>query len=321
MFVIAVIGLFVCMALAPAEAAENEAVSVRMKWFFAGTMAPWFHGKAAGHFDKEGLTVAINPGGPDSSSVKLVAAKADTFGVAGADEVLKAQEIGVPVAAIGVVFKESPVVFIAKASSGINRLGDWTGKTIEVAYGSSEELQYRALKALGSVRPASEIPYTFNVLPFLEGRVDISVAYLMDQVVTLKGKGVALNIFHPKDFGIAPYGDVIIVHRDTLHKRLDLVDRFLRATRASFAAALKSPEEAAAALVKAQPGVGAQALPVWQASIPLIFGTESPGQILRFSEDRWKDTANFLKQYGYIKPDTDPARAYVRRSVLDSESD
>src|SRR5438128_1611237 len=87
----------------------SDKVSVRMKWFFAGTMVPWFAGKEKGFYKDARIDLEIHPGGPDNNAVKLVAAGTDLFGVAGADEVLLAREKGIPVVAIAVLFKESPI--------------------------------------------------------------------------------------------------------------------------------------------------------------------------------------------------------------------
>ena len=93
---------------------KTDKVSVRMKWFFAGTMTGWFAGVEQEFFKKNGIDITINSGGPDNNAIKLVAAGTDTFGVTGADEVLLARAKGIPIVAIGVLFKESPICFIAK---------------------------------------------------------------------------------------------------------------------------------------------------------------------------------------------------------------
>ena len=47
----------------PVTRADMQSVSVRMKWFYAGTMAGWFAGKEQDIFKEAGLIVAITPGG------------------------------------------------------------------------------------------------------------------------------------------------------------------------------------------------------------------------------------------------------------------
>ena len=240
---------------APPHSNQPQKVSVRMKWFFAGTMTGWFAGKEEGFFKDNGIDLAITPGGPDNSSIKLVAAGTDMFGVVGADEVLIAREKGIPVVAIGVLFKESPICFISKKAKGITSPTQWEGKTIEVSYGDNSEIQFRALVKKYGVKNIKEVPYTFNLLPFIQDKVDVSVAYKMDQVVTLKNQGIDLDIITAKDHGINPYGDVVITTEKLLKEDPDLARRFMQATVKSFQWAIEHADQAVPLLIKGAPSL------------------------------------------------------------------
>ena len=196
----------------------EDNVSVRMKWFYSGTMTGWFSGKEEGFYKKNGINLTINSGGPENSSIKLVASGSDLFGVTGADEVLIAMETGIPIVPIAVLFKESPIGFISKKDKNISSPKHWSGKTIEVDFGSNAEIQYRALLKKFNVSNTKDVPYTYSLIPFIEGKVDVSVAYIMDQVITLKNQGIDVNIITSKEYGINPYCDVIITTEKTLSR-------------------------------------------------------------------------------------------------------
>jgi len=289
----------------------NAAVSVRMKWFFAGTMAPWFVGTDRGFYKDAGFSVTVSPGGPDNNAVKLVAAGTDTFGVAGADEVLMAREKGVPVVAVAVLFKESPICFISKKSKGIASPAQWSGRTIEVSYGSNAEVQYRALCAKFSVRDAKEVPYAFSLAPFMDDKVDVSVAYRMDQVVTLQRRGIELDIITAKEHGINPYGDVIITTEETLRKDPDMVRRFVAATVKSFQWSTEHPEEAVVSLVgHAKELKQDNEVPVWKATIPFVLADGGTNGIGLMSRERWEETKAVLVKYGALKADVSEDAAF-----------
>lgn len=286
---------------------ELAKVSVRMKWFFAGTMAAWFAGNEEGIFERHGIDLTITPGGPDNNSVKLVAAGTDLFGVAGADEVLLARAKGIPVVAIGVLFKESPICFISKESKGIRSPRDWAGKTVEVSYGSNAEVQYRALVAKYDVENIKETPYTFNLAPFIGDKVDVSVAYRMDQVVTLQRKGIELSIVTAKEHGINPYGDVVITTEATLRNRPGLVRAFMAGVIESHRWAIQNPTPAVQALVSKSGGslTVENEGEVWRETIPFLTaegGVEAIGQM---TLARWNDTRTILLDYAKLDPAVD----------------
>jgi ABC-type nitrate/sulfonate/bicarbonate transport system substrate-binding protein len=319
-----VIGVIVLVAIAAAVLLRNRApettdhikgpekVSVRMKWFFAGTMTGWFAGKEQGIFRTNGIDLSITPGGPDNNSVKLVAAGSDLFGVAGADEVLLARAKGIPVVAIGVLFKDSPICFISKKSKSIRSPKDWSGKTIEVSYGSNAEVQYRALVAKFQPENMKEVPYTFNLLPFIEDKVDVSVAYRMDQVVTLERKGIDLSIMAAKDYGINPYGDVVITTEQTLKEKADLVRRFMTAVVQSQRWACDNPERAVNDLVAGATSLDKQnELAVWKATMPFLLGADGNAGFCQMQRQRWGDTREVLVKYGGLDPSLEVSSAFT----------
>ncbi len=295
----------------PAKRADTQSVSVRMKWFYAGTMTGWFAGKEQGIFKEAGLEVAITPGGPDNNSIKLVAAGTDTFGVAGADEVLMAREKGIPVVAVAVLFKDSPICFISKKDKGITSPAQWAGKTVDVSYGSNAEVQYRALIKKFSVKDVKEVPYSFSLVPFIENKVDVSVAYRMDQVVTLERQGIELNIITPKEYGINPYGDVIITTEKTLRENPDLVRRFTEVAVRSFQRSIEHPQDAVAALVKNAPELKIEnELAVWKATIPFLTADGGGPQVGVMKLQRWQETLDSLIEFGSVKAPVDLQKAY-----------
>lgn len=315
LILVCILGLCVTGCDRDPEAGDQpDEVTVRMKWFFAGTMAPWFLGQENGAFEGKGLDLTVRPGGPDNSSVKLVAAGSDTFGIAGADEVLLARAEGIPIVAIAVLFQDSPVGFASKKESGIDHPSEWQGKTVEVSYGSNAEVQYRALVEKFSVDEVREVPYSFNLVPFLEDKVDVTVVYLMDQVTTLRRKGVPINVMAARDYGVNPYGDVVITRQDTFDNNPGLVRRFVDATVESFRAAIREPEAAARALSAHVPDLDDEqvVLEVWQATIPFVAPQGKLEEVGSMSTERWFDTLRFVERYGDVRGSLSTDGAYVR---------
>jgi ABC-type nitrate/sulfonate/bicarbonate transport system substrate-binding protein len=299
-----------------AETANN--ISVRMKWFYAGTMTGWFAGLEEGFYKAENIDLKITPGGPDNNAVKLVASGTDAFGVAGADEVLMAREKGIPVVAIGVLFKDSPLGFVSKKEKNITSPAMWRGKTIEVSYGSNAEIQYLALKKKFDVTDVKEVPYTFNLVPFINGVVDVSVAYLMDQVITLESQGIELNIQSSKEYGINPYGDVIITSEKMIKENPELIERFMRATVKSMRWAINNRQQAVSHLLKSAPELNIDnELKVWEATIPFLVSNDGIEQLCVMQPERWIDAKNILVDFNVVTAECDEAKAYTNQFVIE----
>ncbi|MBI5380611.1 MAG: ABC transporter substrate-binding protein [Opitutae bacterium] len=289
-----------------------DKVSVRMKWFFAGTMTGWFSGVGEGIFGDNGIALSISPGGPDNSSIKLVAAGTDSFGVAGADEVLLARAKGIPIVAIGVLFKESPICFVSKREKHITSPSDWTGKTVEVSYGDNSEIQFRALLAKYNVKNVKEVPYTFNLLPLIEDKVDVSVAYKMDQVITLQNQGIALDVISAKDHGINPYADVVITTEKILKENPELVRRFMRATVRSFQWAIDNQPTAVNHLIQAAPNLKREnEAKVWSATIPFLTADGGTSALGSMERARWEETQRILIEFKALAQPVDLSKAFV----------
>jgi len=286
----------------PTEDKQLEQVSVRMKWFYSGTMSGWFAGKEEGIFETNGIDLTINSGGPDNSSIKLVASGSDLFGVAGADEVLIAREKGIPIVPIAVLFKESPIGFISKKDKGIKSPKDWEGKKIEVDYGSNAEIQYRALLKKFDVKNTQEAPYTYSLIPFIEDKVDVSVAYIMDQVITLKNQGIDVDVIISKDYGINPYGDVIITTEKTLKEKPELVQSFLKGSIESQKWAIEHDSLAINHLVsKANNLKTDNELKVWRATIPFLIPNNDITKLGVMDKSRWEETQKVLLEFNALK--------------------
>lgn len=280
---------------------KKDKVSIRMKWFYSGTMSGWFGGKEQGIFSDNNIDLAITSGGPDNSSIILVASGSDLFGVAGADEVLIAREKGIPIVPIAVLFKESPIGFISKKEQNIKTPSDWSGKTIEVDYGSNAEIQFRALLKKYNITDTKDVPYTYNLIPFIENKVDVSVAYIMDQVVTLKKRGIEIDVITAKEHGINPYGDVIITTEKTLKENPDLVKRFVEASIKSQKWAINNDTLAVKSLISVSPNLKFEnEIDIWKATIPFLISDEGIDSVGLMKKSKWEDTQNILLEFNAL---------------------
>jgi len=96
---------------------EDQA-SVRLNWIPSCS----FSGEILGvrDFAKDnGISIKLESGGPGIDPIKMVQSGSNTFGVAGADLVLVANDKGADLVVIGLVSYDSPGVWLAKEGKGI----------------------------------------------------------------------------------------------------------------------------------------------------------------------------------------------------------
>src|SRR5947208_2174434 len=136
--------LLASSALAATARAE-DAVTVRLKWFNQAQFAGFYVAQENGIYKAAGLSVNIQPGGPDFPAVQMVAGGNERFGVTGADQILIGRSKGVPVVALAVIYRRNPFVLFSLVKSGVKTPADYVGKNIGVKIGGNEELIYRAV--------------------------------------------------------------------------------------------------------------------------------------------------------------------------------
>jgi len=309
-FVTSAIALVLSAMFTAAHA--EDTVTVRLKWFHQAQFAGFYVAKEKEFYKSAGLSVDIQPGGPDFPAIQMVTGGNEQFGVTGADQILIARSKGVPVVALAVIFRRNPFVLFSLAKSGIKTPADYVGKNIGVKIGGNEELIYRAVLAKAGIDKTklNEIPVKFDISPLLAGTVDVWPGYLINEVLAAKEKGFDVNIVSPPDFGIDLYADTLFTTEKMLKDKPDVVRKFVAATLKGWASAIAAPEEAAQITVK----VGSKLtydheLAMMKASLPLLQPDAQP--VGWMDAANWSATQKLLVDAGFQKAAVDVSKAFT----------
>lgn len=275
-----------------------DKISLRLKWRHQPQFAGFYAAAARGYYQEENLAVTLEPGGPEHNGVGLVAAGKNDFGVVAPPELIVRRSQGVPVKAIAVVYRESPLVYFSLDSSGIKKPTDFIGKKVMV-YPRDFVLPALLNKMGIRMTQIQQIPPTFDLAPLFDGRVDIWSGYLINQVVSARSKGYRLNLIFPHDYGIHTYGDAIIARDDTIRDQPDLVRRFLKASLKGWRWAIQNPQEAALLTLSYNPELDEKRqVAEMEASVPLIHtGRDNIGWM---KSDIWRDMHQMLLEQRII---------------------
>lgn len=232
-----------------AGSGEKQNVTVRLKWLHQAQFAGFYAANSQSYYANSNLNVTLEPGGPNADAVQLVAAGSDTFGEAGADQVLLARAKGVDIVAVAVIYQQTPFVLMTKASSGIKTMSQLKGKRVGVKFGQSEEVTYRAMLAAAKMSKGDvdEVPVQFDLGPFLSGSIDAFPGYSINEVLAAQEQGVPVNVIGPASVGINNfYADTIFTTGAEVKNRPDLVRAFVQSTIKGWQWAYDHPDQAAA---------------------------------------------------------------------------
>lgn len=295
------------------EAGQLEKTSLRLAWVYDMAEAGLFVAQDQGSFRKNGIDIKIEQGGLGLDPIKLVAAGTNDFGVAGAGNLLLARAQGVPVVAIAAEFQHTPVGFIVRANSNIQGFRDFSGKRVGVQTGSDTDVLYRALLVRNGMtsRDLREVPIQFDPTPFAAGQIDVLPGYVTNQPVTLRSKGIEVNVISASSQGLNYYGNVYFTSERMIREHPDRVRRFLLAAREGWQTALQDRRAAISAVQSRSKDFALTDLEkIYYAVMPFI-RPEGELPLLMMTNERWLATARVLEDAGLLKPSTDLSRAYT----------
>src|ERR1700761_6381487 len=254
------LAVFLAAGLATAASAADQ-VSVQLDYVVRGNHAMFFVAKEKGYFEKQGIDVtAIRRGTGSPNAMRLVGAGNAEFGFGDLPTLAVARSQDVPVVALAAVNQNSPLAMLALASKHkLTKPADLKGLNIGVQPSGSTYVFLKAFLAangmtLDDIKQSTVNPPYENYL--LLGRVDAVPGYIDAEVPELEAKAGgpgSLSIMQGSDFGYTVYGSGLFTAAKLITERTDLVQRFVNAYTRAFADVVQNPQEAADAIVRANP--------------------------------------------------------------------
>lgn len=281
---------------APSE--ENsqglKEVSLRLKWVNQAQFAGYYLANSQGLYADKQLKVTINPGGPDISPVQMVTIGIDDFGITGADQIILAREKGIPLVALAVLYKDSPVTVLSLKEHGIEIPKDLEGKKVAVVYGRDEEVIYRALLSKNNVdmEKIEEVPSLADPSEIVSGRADARVGYELNGGILLPLKGFDINMIKPRDYGINFYADTLFTTEDMINENSELVRDFVKVSIEGWKMAIDNQEEAINEVMKINNVLDREHQAKFlEYSVPMIIGK---GEIGYSEKEVWSAMQDIL---------------------------
>ncbi len=303
--------IVVCLsACAPAttRATALTPITVQLKWLHQAQFAGLYAADQNAYYVDEGLKVTFVEGGPTVDLMQPVLNGTAQFGVAGADQLIAALADGKALRAIGVIYRRSPMAFMALSNSGITRPQDFIGKTVQADNGA---LMLHAMLAKVGVSPDQyhEVNIGSNLAPFYSGQVQVWNAFVNNEVLTAQEAGYKVNVIYPDDYGIHFYADTLYGRDDYISANPDLTLRFLRATLKGWTYAVENPTQIAAMVARYNPNANlAHETAQMITSLPLVNTGED--HIGWMKPEVWAGMETTLREQGVLTAPVDVTQAY-----------
>jgi NitT/TauT family transport system substrate-binding protein len=255
---LAVIALLLLAACGTTTASQQlTPLTIQLRWTHQAQFAGFYVADQTGYYAAEGLSVNFREGGPSVDVLEPVLKGSAQLGVTNADVLIPARADGQHLRALATIYRRSPVVYMALASSGITRPEDFEGKRIESA--PNGRFQLYAVVAHAGLQPNQ---YTVVDLPpdlarFYAGQDQVRSVFLTNEVLTARAAGYKVNIIYPDDYGVHFYADSIFATDEFIAAQPDLVLRFLRASLKGWTYAVENTQTAAPMVLKIKPDADA----------------------------------------------------------------
>jgi len=213
-----------------------EEVSYRLKWLFNISVVGDLWADAHGNFERNGLKVTVKPGGPEKDAIKELEIGHAQFGVAAADQVIRAVSKGSPIVVLAQLFQVNPLHWIYRPDkTPLKTPQDLKGRIIGITYGGNDETIMRALLAKYDIKEDEVDLFSvrYDYTPFYQGKVDLWPLYRNAQAPIIGEKlrkaGEKFDLMSPSKLGIRFVANSVVTTQKMLAEHPETVKRFKKA--------------------------------------------------------------------------------------------
>ncbi len=286
-----------------------EEVNYRLKWLYNVSTVGDLYAEAHGYFARSGLKVNVKPGGPERDALKELELGHAQFGVASADQVLRAAAKGSPIVVLAQLFQVNPLQWIYRPDrTPFTTPQDLKGKSIGITFGGNDEAILRALLARHGIseNQVDLFSVRYDYTPFYEGKVAFWPLYLNAQAVIIGGKleqaGEKYAFMNPDALGIRFVANSVITTREMVEKRPETVQRFLAALLQGWQDALdpKNEELAVKVLLDADRETPAAVIRKQLPVTRLLMATSPASEFGKIDTAAWQQTEAIMRAQNLI---------------------
>jgi len=225
-------------------------------------------------------------------------------------------EQNLPLITVAANFQSEPVGLIAHPD--VERIEDLKTRTLLIGQ-ASETTYWPWLKAKYGFTEAQKRPYAYSVQQFLVDKNVAQQGYITSEPYAIEKAGIKPKIFHLAKYGYPPYAQTVVTLTKTVKARPDVIKRFIEASALGWKSYLKNPAPGNALIKKDNPQMDDDQIAYSIAKLR-EYGIVDGGDarklgLFTMTDARWKQTFEFMRDAGLVKPDVDVHKAYTLEFV------
>jgi NitT/TauT family transport system substrate-binding protein len=291
----------------------EEELVYRLKWLYNINTAGDLYALEHGVFAASNLKVEVKAGGPERDAIRELELGRAQFGVASADQVIRALAKGAPIVVIAQLFQQNPLQWIHRGTTaGYAGPNDLRGKTVGITFGGNDETIMRSLLAKYSVPPAEVNLFSvrYDYTPFYSGEVDLWPIYRNAEGIVIGEKmaqaGEETSFFVPDQFDVRFVANSVITTRKMIEEQPDLVAGFRGALLTAWQAALDPANtEKTIALVQAYDQNTPEEIIAKQLAATRELMLPAKGRFGGIDLGAWQQTEKIMLEQGVIDTPVD----------------
>ena len=238
-----------------AQAQDKAKVNMQLGWISGGNQIGEVAAKRLGYYEQEGIDFSIQPGGPNIDGVAIVASGRFEVGqVSSSPSNMLAVSQDLPIKVFATGLQQHPYTFFSLKKNPIRTPQDMVGKKIGIQ--STGMVLLRALLAKNKIaeKDLTIIPIGNDMTPLLTGQVDAATGW-QTNTSALKPFGADRVDLRLWDTGVRLYALPYYAMTETIQKKPEVLQRFLRATTRGWAYANKNRDQSVDHLIKEYPNL------------------------------------------------------------------
>lgn len=282
-------------------------VTVVLGWYPNAESGGFYAAQQLGYYEEAGLNVKIEPGGPQVSGTQLVASGRADFGItgSGANEIVQAQEEGIPLKAVNAIIQKSITGMMVHADSGIDSFEKTDGLTW---VNSPGVLGADWVKQEYGI-DFKQMQYTGSLANFIRDDKLVQQGIAVNEPYVAHKEGdLAVKFLPFADTGFNPYNTVTYVTEDYLDGNRDVVEAFVEASNKGWRDYMGDLDVAQKVNDHLMTEVDKELSPdllwfEWNAQRDYVLTAEGEAKIGAMTEERWSTLIEQMKKLGVIKRD------------------
>lgn len=299
-----------------ADESGKVALTLQLNWVPEPEFGGFYTAVHTGLYDRAGLDVKIASGAAGVQTWRMVATGKVPLAIASAGEVLRANLKDADLVAVYSVYHKNPMALMVHDSTGVTSLEEifTSGKIAKVAMEAELPFGLHLQQKYGFDK-VQVLQHSHNLSLFLQEKTMAQQCFIFSEPVSAKQQNVPVRAFSIGDSGFNPYQAVVITRRDFLDKNRDLVEKFVRASRAGWQGYLDKPEPTNEYMRTQGATMELAAMKLAaELQAPYIVSDETRKHGLgSMSRERWDTLATQLQKLGGLDsaPDIDKAFLHI----------